>query len=80
MRYDFLRTKGGKFRGRASALRVPLAHLKPAILTGAYHARHLRECASDPNDSAHAEKKRERNLYQKVTRVVIFAISFRYGS
>ena len=32
----------GKFRGRASALRVPLARLKPEVLTGTYHAGHLR--------------------------------------
>ena len=33
----------GKYRRRASALRVPLAHPKPKILTGAYHADYLRE-------------------------------------
>ena len=33
----------GKYRRRASALRVPLARLKPKILTGAYHADYLRE-------------------------------------
>ena len=31
----------GKFRGRASTLRVPLARLKPEILTGTYHASYL---------------------------------------
>ena len=33
----------GKYRRRASALRVPLARPKPKILTGAYHADYLRE-------------------------------------
>ena len=32
----------GKYRRRASALRVPLARPKPKILTGAYHADYLR--------------------------------------
>ena len=31
----------GKFRGRASTLRVPLARLKPEILTGTHHAGYL---------------------------------------
>ena len=50
------------------------------VFSGYYHAGYLRECAGNANDSAYAERKLERNLYQKVTRVVIFAISFRYGS
>ena len=44
----------------------------PAVFSGYYHAGYLCECAGDANDSAHAEKKRERNLYQKVTRVLLY--------
>ena len=49
-----------------------LASRMSAVFSGYYHAGYLCECAGDANDSAHAEKKRERNLYQKVTRVLLY--------
>ena len=65
----------GKFRGRASALRVPLARPKAEIL-----ATHANAPATRTIDATHAEKKRERNLHQQDTSVVIFTISFRNRS
>ena len=56
----------GKFRGRASTLRVPLARLTPEILTSTHHAgTYVRKCASDANDSTQCDKKRERNVHQQ---------------